>query len=224
LTINGQCYNLACVVFDPASLWTAFAAHEVGHGLGFSHSYDNTLRSCGGNPGEYCDQYDVMSACNTLQFFWPNYPPYVLETVDAPGVCQGGAGPGLNIPNLLLLKAIPQGRIATYTIGSGSQTFSLAALSHPEKTGFLTIEIVGRNPNDIYTVELRHGDGWDQNIADAVLIHEYKIGSSPYSYLQENGGSGAWSPGQTWTSSTVGVSVIVNSINENDATGSVTIN
>jgi hypothetical protein len=221
MTINGQNYNLACVVFDPDSMWTAFAAHEVGHGLGFDHSFDNTQRSCGGAPGEYCDQYDVMSAFGTLQFCWPNYPPYGAESGCAPGYATGGAGPGLNVPNLLVLNAIPQGRIVTYNIGNSSQSFTLAALSHPEKQGSLTVEIVGRDPNDIYTVEFRHSDGWDQEFPSTVLIHEYKIGSHPYSYLQENTGNAGWSVGQTWAGP--GVSVTVNSIDENNATASVTI-
>jgi hypothetical protein len=48
LTIKGKSYNLACVVFDKDSLFTAFASHEVGHGLGMPHSYDNTQNTtCG---------------------------------------------------------------------------------------------------------------------------------------------------------------------------------
>lgn len=221
MTINNKTYNLACVVFDPYSFWTAFAAHEVGHGLGFDHSYDNTQSACGGAPGEYCDRYDVMSTAGTLQFCWPNYPPYGLESVCAPGFAVGGAGPGLNVPNMLVLNAIPQGRIATYTIGSGPKQFSLTSLSHPEKSGSLAVEIVGRDPNDIYTVEFRHDDGWDQGIASTVLIHEYKVGSHPYSYLQENTGDAGWSVGQTWTGPAA--KVTVNSIDETNASAVVTI-
>ncbi|HYK36955.1 hypothetical protein [Alloacidobacterium sp.] len=67
MQIQGKFYNLACVVFDSNSMWTAFAAHEVGHGLGMPHSWDSS-------PCEYCDPYDMMSALNTSQFFLPNFP------------------------------------------------------------------------------------------------------------------------------------------------------
>lgn len=102
MTIFNKTHQLACIVLDPGSMWTAFAAHEFGHGLGFQHSWDTT-------PCEYCDAYDVMSACETWQFGSSNYPPSVLETTTIPGLCQGGAGPGLNAPNLLKFGRHPRG-------------------------------------------------------------------------------------------------------------------
>jgi hypothetical protein len=35
--VANKTYQLACVWFDPRSLFTAFAAHEIGHGLGLTH-------------------------------------------------------------------------------------------------------------------------------------------------------------------------------------------
>src|SRR5215469_8447247 len=81
MEIQGKTYDLACVVFDPDSMYTAFAGHEVGHGLGFQHSYDLLRQKCGGSPGEYCDPYDIMSALDTKQFDAINFPT---------------GGPGLN--------------------------------------------------------------------------------------------------------------------------------
>ena len=55
---------------------------------------------------------------------------------------------------------------------------------HPITFAPLAVKIVGSNPNDIYTVEYRQADGWDQGlVVNSVFIHEYKVGASPYSFL-----------------------------------------
>ena len=210
MQIQGKNYNLACVVLDSNSMWTAFAAHEVGHGLGMPHSWDNS-------PCEYCDPYDVMSALNTSQFFLPNFPAFGAEN-------NLGAGPGLNVPNLLFLGAIPANRIAKYTVGSPVQTFVLTALSHPSSSSPLTVEILGQNPSDIYTLEYRQRDGWDQGLTDGVAIHEYKIGPSPYSYLQKTplGGAG-WTTDAVWSNAALGVSVSIQNIDASSGTATVVV-
>jgi hypothetical protein len=208
MTIFGTTYNKGCVVLDPGSMWTAFAPQEVGHGLGLQHSWDTT-------PCQYCDPYDQMSGYGTYQFNNPNYPPEVAGTGTFPGFESGGAGPGFNVPNLLALNAIPATRLATYTVGSPRSNFGVTALSHPSSFLPLAVEIVGSNPNDIFTVEYRQADGWDAGLrSNAVMIHEYKSGSSPYSYLQKGslGTDGRFAAGTTWTNASPAVSVTVLSI------------
>jgi hypothetical protein len=180
LQISGQTYQLGCVEFDPNSLWTAFAAHEVGHGLGLWHSWDST-------PCQYCDSYDIMSALNTYQFGNGNYVPAGAESSLLSGLGSGGAGPGMNAPNLLALNVLPSPRISTYAVGSPNQHFTLRALSHPIGPEPLVVEVFDpSDPNNLYTVEYRQADGWDQGFGvSGVLIHQYKIGQTPYSYLQE---------------------------------------
>ena len=77
-----------------------------------------------------------------------------------------------------------------------------------------------------YTVEYRQVDGWDQGMpVSAVLIHQYKLGSTPYSYLQENNArvQGSWLQNTSWTDPSNSVKVYVNSINTFGGTASVTI-
>jgi hypothetical protein len=221
MEIHNQTYNEGCVVFDPDSLYTAFAAHEIGHGYGLVHSFDST--KC-----EYCDQWDIMSALNTYRFAGANFLPST-ETQQYLSSHGGDYydGPGLNAPNLLQLGWIPSTRIATYHIGSPNTTITLTALSHPISADPLTVEIVSTDdPNDIYTVEYRQKDGWDAGIpANAVLIHEYQIGQNPWSFLQRNNApiSGEWLPGMTWLDPVPSVSVEVKSIDASAGTATVTI-
>jgi hypothetical protein len=160
-----------------------------------------------------------MSALNTYTFFWPNYGYPIFQ--------GGQAGPGVNVPNLLFLGGMPATRIFTYHVGSPSLNLSLGALSHPLGFEPLAIEIVGSNSNDIYTVEYRQADGWDQGLpASAVLIHEYKVGAFPYSYLQANkqaDAAGGWLPNTRWIAPGGQVQVRVNSIDTSSGVASITI-
>jgi hypothetical protein len=125
-----------------------------------------------------------MSALRTHQFDSPAYP---------------SGGPGLNVPNLLHLGWIPQGRIATYNIGDPDMEFILNALSHPEGGAPLTVKI----PDFpiLFTVEYRQRDGWDAGIPnDAVIVHVYDASANPYSFLFDSSTfDGSISTGQTLT-------------------------
>ncbi len=185
LTIHNQTYNLGCAVLDQDSLDTAFAGHEVGHALGFVHSF--RLPNV-----EYGDLWDIMSALATYQFAGGNYAPPNVKVGDVYD------GPGMAAPNLLLNGWIPQKRIAVYHSGDLQTTITLTALSHPSGNQPLVAEIIG-DPDDIYTVEYRQKDGWDAGIwNDAVLIHQFRPKEIPWSYLVPSPSWGQWFAGQTW--------------------------
>ena len=210
MVIHGTTYNLAAVSFDPNSMFVKFAAHEIGHGLGFPHSFENGMSLCGGGPGEYCDPWDIMSW--PFSFFDSNYSAttYRVQTdangnqVDIPNPVPDkspNSGTGINVPNLLKQGWIPSNRIDSYTVGGASATYVLDALSHPTATygtdpatrGALTVLL--KTPgvtDDFYTLEYRQNDGWDEQIpANTVLIHEFTLGRynsgklPSYSYLQK---------------------------------------
>lgn len=229
MQIHNHTYNLGCVVFDANSLFTAFAAHEIGHGYGMDHSYDNQKSACGAAPGEYCDKWDIMSALNTMRFAGANFPPSAdTQTYLSTHGGDYFDGPGYAAPNLLWYGWLPSNRIATFHIGGSQTTYTLTALSHPSGSNPLTVEIIGSNPNDIYTVEYRQKDGWDAGIPqNTVLIHEYKRGQSPWSFLVNNPtmGSGEWLPGMTWNdiSPTHLVGVQVKSIDAGAGTATIVI-
>ncbi len=205
MTINNKSYKLACVWFDANSLSTEFAAHEIGHGLGLDHSFDDSGRNCGGNPGEYCDPWDIMSAQNTNQF------------VDRNWIVAGnpsGGGPGLNAPGLLKMGWVPAGGLRRFDFeGDNEQTFIIRALSHPRGTDPLvvTLDVGSTVPFEgIYTVEYRQGDGWDQGFVSsanspqivrsnggAVFVHRFRAAGAPASTLVNGAFAGALQPCNT---------------------------
>lgn len=215
--IKGQLVNLSCLIFDGGSLYTGFAAHELGHGLGLPHSSDTRLL-------DYTDAFDVMSALRDIRFNWPNYPG-AIAAMDLPS-----AGPGMSVPNLLTLNAIPSKRLETYTLGQAgsSQQFTLAALARPEAPGALAVEIFANNKT--YTLEYRQRAGWDGGFnLNLVLAHKFVPNGAPLSILYNgptfHGGtrSGGYIAGQSWQNVADGFSVTVDSIDEQNFTANVTI-
>jgi M6 family metalloprotease-like protein len=234
MTINNQPYNLACVWFQPTSLYTAFAAHEISHGFGLDHSYDNSQKICGyTTPGEYCDPWDIMSALNTYKFPDRNF-----------GGNNSTGGPGMSAPSLLRMGWIPTANQRNFQLDGGEQIFTIRALSHPQGDQPLVVLLdIGFGPFDaVYTVEYHQGDGWDLGIVSsvsnplapvvprsqggAVLVHQYRSAGAPAATLIETSDGGAIPRGKTLVlTSPVGpvYHVTVKSIDTANATATVSI-
>ncbi|HST35914.1 MAG TPA: hypothetical protein VLK25_04705 [Allosphingosinicella sp.] len=191
--VRGARHNLACVWLNPTGLITAFAGHEFGHGLGLDDSFEDSSRNCGGEPGRYCDPWDIMSALRAYRFVSRNWAHPTIPDV---------AGPGMSAPALLRLGWLPPARIARFNQGqSGEQTFTLTALSRPAGTGFLVVSISpeGSALPESYTVEYRQAEGWDRGFTGprapaavresggVVLVHRYRPHASPSSILVNGG-------------------------------------
>lgn len=202
LTVHDRTYDLRFVIFDANSLFTDFAAHEIGHALGLGHSYDNSGTTCGSKiAGEYCDPWDLMSAMRTFTFEQRNWP-----IVGGPS----GGGPGLDAPNLLSRNWIPVANRRTFDARLPRQTFTIHALSHPRAGEPLVVTFGDTAAGGYYTVEYRQADGWDHGFATdavpepvrkaggAVLVHIFGGGDGgPISTLIQTGDRGALVPLQS---------------------------
>ena len=201
-------------------------AHEMGHGYTLDHSLDDTKNVCAtyAAPGEYCDPFDLMSAMVVDSFHGTRGPTNCLDDSDKyTDPCRWG--PGLNAWNRYLLNWMPGPRIALWNVTGGwaQQTFTLAALNHPEVPGsqMLRVPIIGDGSQ--YIVELVMNDGWDRGLpGPSVLIHRIK-GGDWHSYLVEE----QWGPrrlgGTSFTDTTNNVDIIVQSIDATAKTAVITV-
>ena len=158
--------------------------HESAHLLRLEHS-----RILSQSPGQddYGDQWDIGSCLGCFG-------------TTSPWGANGfrGAGPGSNVVQRDTAGWIAAGRKTELNNGGActQSTVTLAALNHPEVTGFLEAKIpaaifiqkIGTSTTtDHYAVELREKSGWDAGIpADAVLVHLH--GQDDYSYLVDQSG------------------------------------
>jgi len=147
--------------------------HEMGHGLGFQHSFsdDPAYRNVSWAAiGEYDDPWDVMSYANVFA---------------APTARFGNRGPGVNAYHMDRMGWLPRERIITFGAdGSTHATIMLAALPSASAAGayLVRVPIDPGDPFRYLTVEYRRKSGMDAGIpSDIVLLHEIKpIAASDY--------------------------------------------
>jgi len=195
------------VLLDPGAYNITILSHEMLHGFGFDHSFDDTDRRAAewSQPGEYFDHWDIMSATNVYGF------------INHLGLASG---PEMNAPLRMQEGWIPTHRIHLLVPGSVRRTVTLemAALTRPESNGPLVIR-VGGDDDDYYTIELRVKERWDQGIPrSTVLVHRVL---SDKSILITQGGTERL-PGSSFTFAN-GMRVTVNSINSATGNANVTI-
>ncbi|HYN82273.1 MAG TPA: hypothetical protein VES88_12280 [Gemmatimonadaceae bacterium] len=143
--------------------------HEVGHGLGFNHSFsdDPTYRNASwAQIGEYGDPWDVMSYANVF---------------GRPTARFGSSPVGHNGPHLDRIGWLPRNEIVTFGAdGATSRVFTLTALHAPTPGGTRLVRIPF-DPGDLfhyYTIEFRMPRALDTGIpAGIVLLHEVRRGT-----------------------------------------------
>lgn len=168
------------VLAGPDDVNGTFLGHETGHLFGLSHSFDASARknSTWSAPGEYFDEYDIMSAM----------------------ACDGDSGhrfsprgPLLNVAHLDRMGWLPASRVWHFPTGSsGEDTIDIVALEHPGVPGFLAAELGG------VFVEFRMPHGWDAGIGHpCVLMHERRDPNTLILASDATTFNNEWQPGQT---------------------------
>ncbi len=144
--------------------------HEVGHGLGLNHSFndDPTYRNVSwAQIGEYGDAWDVMSWANVF---------------GRPTTRFGSSPVGHNGPHLDRMGWLPRSEVAVFGAdGATSRTYTLTAL-HAATPGGTRLIRIPFDPGDLwhyYTVEFRMPRDLDTGIPAAiVLFHEVRRGTT----------------------------------------------
>lgn len=193
--------------------------HEVGHGLGLNHSFndDPAYRNAPWSQiGEYGDPWDVMSYANVF---------------GRPTALFGFSPVGHNGPHLDRMGWLPRSEIVTFGADGGmAQTTTLTALHRaaPGGTRLIRIPFDVGDPFHYYTVELRTPTDLDVGIPAAiVLLHEVRRGTpgdsgnaAYFSFLMTDPAAGR-APLSALNAN--GVTVRVNSINAAAGTASVSV-
>lgn len=228
--------------FGTHSIPLSLHLHEEGHLFGVEHSMAMSTA-----PNDYSDCYDLMSTesgCSAM--FAGTGPTAGMAFGDRHfQYCRGTPackGPGLNSIQVDSQGWLPAARTSTLDTSScRQQTYEMAALNRPEKSGLLQLRIPASVQipasggaminSEYYSVELRAAVDWDRGIpADAFVLH--LKGSNGRSYLLDRDpggtpvgplGDGALWAGGVYVDAARKAYVAVNSINGDDYTGVVTL-
>jgi hypothetical protein len=174
VNLNTQGGEVGGRILLPPDGWNVgFVAHQMLHVYGLGHSFSNDLAyrdSSSSQPGEYDDQWDVMSGENVHAF---------------PTARFGSGGVGLSGAHRDELGWISQDQVVNLGAdGAGSRSVALAPLEAPSYSYYsnLLIRIPFNidDPFNYYTVEYRRKTGWSAGIpSNTILIHEVRNGT-PY--------------------------------------------
>lgn len=165
--INDEVTALFCkesgVLVTPRFILTAALTHEMVHSLHIGHSFsDQPVKIFPYSaPGEYDDQYDLMSTAHAYMYT----------------SSMGFNGPGLSGPHLDYLGWLPANRIYYFGKDGPMQRLKLGSLSLPHsdtKDWLLIILPYDRNDARLYyTLEYRTKHSLDSGIPrPGVLVHK----------------------------------------------------
>ena len=134
-------------------------AHEVGHGLGFTHSHREQTSD------DYGDAWDIMSAYKVRY----NHAGSSNEDFNRP---YHTYGPGLNVVNMQIQGWLDMSRVYQFP-ATGSSQVALRPLHRRDLPGYLAAR-VGEN-----WIEFRMNELWDSAIGrPVVLLHRRDVNES----------------------------------------------
>jgi M6 family metalloprotease-like protein len=174
-------------------------AHELSHAFGAPHS-----QTPEGN--EYGSSWDVVSA------------PGDNCTAAFTDAAYGCIGQSMNGYAKTTMDFLPDNRLVTHSLASGSRTYQLEELAQaPANTNPLVVRIpVAGSTTRLYTVEARRRQGYDQKLrTDGVIIHEIDTTRDrpaqvvPMDPANPGGAGGAWTVGKTFLNSSDNVLIQV---------------
>jgi Protein of unknown function (DUF3421) len=210
VSLQGQ--QPTAVIIDAYSPETGLL-HEMGHGFGLGHSYND-------QNAEYGDPYDIMSAMGVHAYNGSFCVP-------AGGWYGCDSGPGLNAWTRWQLGWLqPTQRKMWWPATSGtplmSESVTLAARNEPPG-GLPQILYVPASSTSMYTVEWIDSDNYDQGTAaNTLTIHKISYGNQT-TYLVTEPGGVQTANGNAFYDSAAGVHIQLTSIQGSPATATVRV-
>lgn len=165
--LNGVDMDLGVVLCSEGN-GHSHIAHEMGHALGFDHSFDTSpIAKDPGNdsrPGAYGDSWDIMSSDLNKGYMHPRFYQ---------------SGPILNAVNMEMIGWLGSARICQCPQRfHDPMMIDLQALNTPGGTGHVVAKV------DDYYLEFRTNDRWDAGIGrPCLLIHQHGLNVRAHSVL-----------------------------------------
>lgn len=163
--LEGTTHTLGTSIFDIGTAHRTIA-HELGHGFGFDHSFNDSPTPLDpandGRPGAYGDRWDIMSANRVTSFAHPRF---------------GQTGPGLNTVMRDIAGWLKPSRVVDgHALVNGKAVIFDVKDANPSHPHVLRL--------DEYSFEFHLNKGWDAGFASpSVQVRVHAVNQREHSKL-----------------------------------------